>query len=52
MKIASTAKRIFDRQCKKTFATKSAITGLVQCSKKTAIRSLRGVTSQRELAAA
>jgi hypothetical protein len=33
MKIASTAKRIFDEQCKKTFATKSATSGLVQCSK-------------------
>jgi len=32
-KIAPTAKRIFDHQCKKTFATISAISGLMRCSK-------------------
>src|ERR1700730_6007671 len=33
MKVALTAQRIFDQQCKTTFATKSAITGLMQCRK-------------------
>src|SRR5205823_12566603 len=32
-KVASTARRIFDHQCKKTFATQSANTGLMHCSK-------------------
>jgi hypothetical protein len=32
-KVAPTARRIFDHQCKRTFATKSANCGLMQCSK-------------------
>ena len=32
-KVACTAKRNFDHECKKTFATKSARSGLMQCSK-------------------
>jgi hypothetical protein len=39
-KVASTARRIFGHQCKKTFATKSATSRLMQCSK-TLIRSRR-----------
>jgi hypothetical protein len=35
-KIAPTAKRIFDHQCKKTFATISAMSRLTHCSKKRA----------------
>ena len=43
MKIASTAKRIFDRQCKKTFATKSAISRPEQTQQNCiSIRSFRG----------
>jgi hypothetical protein len=34
MKIAPTARKIFDQQCKRTFATISAITGREQAQQK------------------
>jgi hypothetical protein len=45
--IVCTAKRNFDHECKKTFATKSAATGLMQRSKKTLFDHLVGDGEQR-----